>query len=387
MSYYIKALSWRKTEPKWKVQFVSYKKIHTDQLRNSKSKKPKKTWDVKKDRWKPLGFFEGMTIEEARVRAKQINIEEHLKKQEERVRSYEMRYEENQKRFYAKVPDEFAFEFEKRFVTKTFLSKDRNYDGNRAMRLWKAAQKVIIAINCEPSEWYYNIHDFYDYFYERQLSIRYMNEIMKFVNLWGFYICKKMGRPFFQIPRPGGYEKRRIIDAYFQKTKFQKKYSAPLEALSLENNKSQIREDLYNWLYISVWFGLRPKEIDNLHDENFWRVETLFNGRKVLWVYQTKVIALPEEDRWKPIPILYKEQERGVKIIQSDNFKRPLVKSVRFHFGKNVTLYGGRKAFTDLMLSKGHSLENISIWMGHSTINRTWASYKNRRKFHIHYAV
>ena len=118
-----------------------------------------------------------------------------------------------------------------------------------------------------------------------------------------------------------------------------------------------------------------------------WKVETLFNGRKVLWVYQTKIIALPEVDRWKPIPILYPEQEVALKILEERGFKRPLVKTIREHFGKEISLYGGRKGFTDLMLSKGNSLESISIWMGHSTIGRTWKSYKNRRKYHIQYSA
>ena len=93
--------------------------------------------------------------------------------------------------------------------------------------------------------------------------------------------------------------------------------------------------------------------------------------------------GLPREDRWKPIPILYDEQKFGLKIIENQNFKRPLVKTIRKHLGDGYRLYGGRKALTDLMLSKGHELENISIWMGHSTINRTWRHYKNHRKFHI----
>jgi hypothetical protein len=33
-----------------------------------------------------------------------------------------------------------------------------------------------------------------------------------------------------------------------------------------------------------------------------------------------------------------------------------------------LIINAGRKGFTDLMLAKGHSLENISIWMGHSTL-------------------
>jgi hypothetical protein len=49
----------------------------------------------------------------------------------------------------------------------------------------------------------------------------------------------------------------------------------------------------------------------------------------------------------------------------------------------NSALYGGRKGFTDLMLSKGNTIENISIWMGHSTLDRTWRSYKQKMKFHL----
>jgi hypothetical protein len=70
-------------------------------------------------------------------------------------------------------------------------------------------------------------------------------------------------------------------------------------------------------------------------------------------------------------------------LLESGIFKRPILKTVRRHFGARVDLYGGRKEFPDLMLSLGHSLENISIWMGHSTLDRTWRSYKSRRRFHL----
>ena len=103
----------------------------------------------------------------------------------------------------------------------------------------------------------------------------------------------------------------------------------------------------FNWLFLSVWPGLRPQEIDNLHEIQLWRVETPIVGRKVFWIYQTKIIALPPEDRWKPM---------------------------RQYFSKDIDLYGGRKGFTDLMLSRGNTIENISIWMGHSTLDRTWRS-------------
>ncbi len=121
----------------------------------------------------------------------------------------------------------------------------------------------------------------------------------------------------------------------------------------------------------------------NLYNREMWRIETLSTGKKILWVFQTKIIALPVEERWKPIPIIFSEQKFAVRIIESGNFKRPLMKTVIKNFGKGTTTYGGRKGFTDLMLSKNQAFENISVWMGHSSLQRTWKSYKSRRRFHL----
>jgi integrase len=138
-------------------------------------------------------------------------------------------------------------------------------------------------------------------------------------------------------------------------------------------------------LYLTVLFGLRPKEVDHLKDNALWRVETLTNGRKVLWVFQTKLIALPPQDPWKPIPLLYDEQHFALNFIYKGIFKRPLIKTMKRYFDPGIDLYGGRKGFTDLMLSRGQSIENISIWMGHSTLDRTWRTYKDRRRYHLNY--
>ena len=201
---------------------------------------------------------------------------------------------------------------------------------------------------------------------------------MRMANLWGFFICKKMARPFLPVPYPRGYERQRLSEAYYTKQKACKKPSLPLLPEKLQAKKEVINIQNYNWLYLSVWFGLRPQEIDQLKDQRLWRIETTLTERKILWVYQTKIVALPTEERWKPIPILYPEQEEALKIIESQYYKRPLVQTMRRHFGMNVHLYAGRKGFTDLMLKNGHSLESISQWMGHTTIGRTWRNYKCR---------
>jgi integrase len=122
----------------------------------------------------------------------------------------------------------------------------------------------------------------------------------------------------------------------------------------------------YNWLYLSVWLGLRPNEVDKLIDDEFVRILFDKQGIPILWVYQSKLTSIPPRFRWKLIPL----------------FERPLAKTVKKYLGSNITLYGGRKGFTDLMLSINQRLENISQWMGHSTIDRTWKHYKCRTMVH-----
>lgn len=382
MGYFIRALPWKKSSPQWKVQFISYKK---EDIKDSTANKPKKEWDVDKQRWRSLGFHLLMTLDEAKVRARQLNAQRFLKEQEKRIQQRKLEDEQNAKRYDGVLPEEFVAEFEKRFVrvrdsetTKGIRQKSRSYS------IWKAAQKVIFELQIDPSDWLYSTHEIYDHFHKKQLSLRYIYSILKFINLWGFFISKKLSRPFHPIPAPRGYERQRLIEAFYEKDR--RKVSVPSKEISpekLDAVRERLNQPNFNWIFLSVWLGLRPQEVDNLKDETMWRIEIVGTARTILWVFQTKIVALPAEDRWKPIPIIFEQQEFALRIVESGAFKRPLTKTIRKHFGQGTTLYGGRKGFTDLMLSKGQFLENISVWMGHSTLDRTWRSYKRRRKFHL----
>lgn len=380
MSYYIRALPKKKSEPKWKVQYVSFKK---SDYKDSKAKFPKKEWDISTERWIALGFYRYLNLEEAKIRARQLNSQLEIKKQEERLLKSEEASRNFQKRFDSVLPEEFVSEFEKRFMRKRDSEVDRGRRRtSRAMLVWKAAQKMIVSIGVEPTDWFYSSYEIYDYFNSKKYSIRYIQTILKIANLWGYFISKKTGRAFLPISSPKGYERARLIDTYYNKTEKVRIASAPLAPEDLYISKGKIKNEQFNWLYLSVWFGLRPQEIDNFKIKELWRIEENSNP-KILWVFQTKIISLPTEDRWKPIPILFHEQEFALRIIKSQTIQRPLVKTLHHYFGKGIDLYGGRKGFVDLMLSKGHALENISVWMGHSTLDRTWRSYKQRRKYHI----
>lgn len=191
----------------------------------------------------------------------------------------------------------------------------------------------------------------------------------------GLLFCRKLAFPFLAIPIPKGYERARLIEANYEKQDSTvRRASQPLSTFDLLNAKEKLNQANFNWLYLSVCLGLRPQEIDNLHNLRLWRIEknSTSTGKDILWVFQTKIVALPPEDRWKPIPIIFDEQKFALRMLEAKCFKRPLSKTMRLHFGKGTTLYAGRKGFVDLMLAKGHS-----------TLERTWRSYKQRRKFHL----
>jgi hypothetical protein len=364
------------------VQYASYKKA--DWPKNTRAKVPKKEWNISKDRWGSLGFNKFMTLEEAKIRAKQLNAQNHLKRQEEKIKKIEDEQKKTQKRYDSVLPREFVEEFELRFVEKKdsqtrFGERKRS----RSYTAWRAAQKMIAALGVEPSEWFYHTSEIYDYFYNQKTSLRYMNSIRKFANLWGFFICKKLCRPFLPIPTPRGYERKRLLEANYEKKDGVARASKSLTPERLNAVSGKLNRQNFHWLYLTVWFGLRPQEVDNLKNKELWKVEVSPTGRKILWVFQTKIIALPPEDRWKPIPILFDEQQFALKILEDGNFQRPLIKTMRKHFGKGMNLYAGRKGFTDLMMAHGQLFENVSVWMGHSTIERTWRSYKDKTRFHV----
>ncbi len=380
MGYYIRSLPHRKKSPNWKVQFVSYKR---KDIEGAYRPSHRRTWDISKDRWSSLGFHAGMSYEEAKVRMRQLNAELHLKYQEERIRRLEKEKRESKLRRDSLLPEKFVEEFEKLFLQVRY---EKTVRGRRSFRrvstIWNATQKMIETIRIDPWEWFFHMKTIYDYFRSRQLSLYYIHAILRTANLWGFFISRKLAKPFLPVGVPRGYERQLLLESFYQKSK-RRRPSLPLTTEILVRAKDKMRPSHFNFLYLTMWFGLRPQEVENLKKMSSCTVERINSGRRILKVFQTKLVALPPEDRWKPIPILYSEQEFGPGIISPGNFRRPLSKTVHRYFGAGYDLYAGRKGFTDLMLSKGHSLENISIWMGHSSIDRTWRSYKNKRRFHL----
>ncbi len=145
-------------------------------------------------------------------------------------------------------------------------------------------------------------------------------------------------------------EKSFLLDAYFQKQGRHVCESDSITPKQLEDAKGKLNEQNYNWMYLSVWLGLRPLEIDQLRNQNYYRLQKVGENSALLWVYQTKLVSVPPRYKWKLIPLIFEGQVEAIKIIERGYFKRPLNKTVRLHFGVHTTLNGGRKGFTDAVV-------------------------------------
>jgi len=372
VGYYVRFLRVKKSSPRWKLQFVSYRK---QDAANATSKRPKKECDVGPERWRDLGFRPTMSLEEARARQRQLNSSLRLRRQSDRHLEMELSRKRSNQINAATFPEPFLAEFERRFLMRRgFPDSDRR----PSAACWSTAKKIIIELQLEPREWFDSVDKFYDCFHEKAWSLSYIRKVLRLINHWGYFISRKTGMAFLPVPSPRGHERSRLSEAYYKKIADQRRKSDPISAVQLEATRTKLHERHYNWLLLSVWAGLRPSEIDRLKQPGNFHIKRIPKGPSVLWIYQEKLVALPPWERWKLIPLISKQQKGISKIVRSGEFARPCVKTLRRHFGDGVGLYGGRKGFTDLMLNRGFRLEEVSAWMGHTSIERTWRSYRNR---------
>jgi hypothetical protein len=351
MGYYVRALDSKRNHPRWKVQFVSHRKEHT---RGSKALKPKRECDVPKERWKYLGFKFEMTLEQAKARQVQLNAKLKLKLLSGRRSIAEI----SRRSFELSTACAFSQVFVKE-IEKIHLKPTRASPSHRKClrTAWATARKVIVAVESDPSAWLENSAGFYDYFAGNGWSISYIRRLIRIANLWGHFICRRIGRSFLPIPYPRGYERARLFEAYFRRVGNNLRKSKPLTPELLESQRPGLSAPHFNWLYLSVWAGLRPQEIDQLKDPRMFVVKAMPDRRFVLWVYQTKIVSLPSWERGKPIPLIYEEQRVIPDIVNRQEFSRPSTKVLKIRFGQNVSVYAGRKGFTDLMLGRGQPLE------------------------------
>lgn len=338
--------SWRLIEESW-----------------SEGKKSQKA--VPKEIYPTLGFNLAWKIDQARARASQLNKLKTVEKKSAAGAARRYKFEELVKEAF--LDPTLAEEFVEKLLDENFGSEDNL---KRLMFHWTAVQKLIQTLKLEPKDFADKKKSIYKYFQTECYSVDYSNRLIRIMNMWGSFISRKQNRHYEILPRPRGIYREAIAEAA-DPTNGVKPLTA--ELLSLNADKFKVPGQ-FEWVYVSFWFGLRPKEVTGQ-----WKL-TKDGNVDILNIYQSKLTTVKKEDRWKLIPVLYPEQRRALSMIKLGGLKRPLLKTVVSIFGEGFGLYSGRKGFTDLMLDKGQDLEAISAWLGHRTLDRTWRHYKNRNR-------
>lgn len=325
------------------------------------------------------GFDPMWPLQKARERLKQVQAQDKVERINNRKAKAQARIRERKLVDSAYLPEKLCREFE------VFLSRKIGFgDGRLPSRIdshWLGAQKMICEVQTEPKDYEEYSERFYQYVIKHKYSPSYLQKMLRIVNYWGYFVCRHQKQAFLPVRWPQGIWKERIADAYFDQRPHGLE-SAPLLPNELEKARSSLLTPAYNWLFISVWLGLRPSEIDALTDKKKmknWRIEKDKQGITILRVYQPKLVSIEREKRWKGIPILFDQQVQALDFIKSGEFKRPLTKTIHLHISDRHNNYGGRKGFMDLMLSLGQKFENVSVWLGHTTLDRSLRNYKNKQ--------
>lgn len=339
----------------------------------------KTTKFVPKEAYFALGINPDWTIEEAKVRISQLNKTNRIEKK--KLTASVRRLKEERL-----IESAFLVEDQvKRFIEYLKKVKRTRVQSKKFLSYWNFTQKLIAELKTEP-QYYRDVQDqIYMHFVDKQISPSYSKKILAVLNMWGRFVSREQKAFFEPVEGARGADLNAIRKAY-QKKESYRGPSKPLTPELLESIKDKLPSiDQYNWCFVSVWFGLRPEEIDSLSNKQSWRIELDPKTKaKNFCVYQTKLESSveDEEDRWKSIPVIFPEQNQALKIIEDGNLVAPLNKVLKKHT-EGCTKYGGRKNFVDLMLDRGQDFQEISLWMGHKDIKITFDRYKlkNRVRF------
>lgn len=331
------------------------------------------------------GFSPSMTLTEAKKRATRLNKERSFQRDEVR-----QRINSAKNLLTLESLDNVLFPIE--YVTDFGDQlEDENFGSDSHLKKLRSQfnfiQKMVISLRLTPDQYKEKSKRVYKFLIEEKVSIDYGNKLISMMNRWGQYLSRQQNQYFEPVPAPKGRVRSAIADAQRSKSGKDTELGVRTESEPLTPEILKLHKDKFtnpehwNFLFIGLWFGLRPHEIDLLKDKTKWKViKDKDAGIMVLRIYQTKLMEVEESKRYKSIPILFKEQHDALTLVKQQVFSRPHSKTVRKNLQANITLYGGRKGFTDLMLNREQRIEDISLWLGHRNITTTWKHYKDREK-------
>ncbi len=323
---------------------------------------------VTPDAFKALGFDPSWSIDLAKKRAKELNSSNLLQRSQQRsITKSAARVRDKLISSSHWLPISDVTEFEG-YLKMTNMGSPEHFE--KRMIMWDTAQKIITHMSIDPRVYSDYCKGFFNYFISKNYSPDYCNKLLAIINQWGMFYSKRRNTSFEPIRYPSAQEKEKIKQGYRKSKTCREGGSDRMTPQILEKIKSKLTEEHYQWVYVSLWFGLRPDEIELAQF-------TVYTDE----IYKIRVLRIwaPKTQTYKFIPILYPEQSQAVSWLRP--MKRPLNKTLKSATGNSrITAYGGRKGFEKLMTGKGESLTAISAWLGHTNLRTTKTYYEDQEK-------
>jgi hypothetical protein len=273
----------------------------------------------------------------------------------------------------AYLPQAIVEAFEKKLKNDSYAA---DYEKSKTHFHWKTAMKVIAEIEINPSEWADNKRSVIKKLEGYAPST--VSKLISLMNSYGVFYSKKMGQFYERLTMPKGVEVGRISDKYLDKTGGRTKEAKGVNLGDMEKIKSDdtLNIEEINWCIVCLGLALRPIEMDAISNRN--EKSLIISGSRIK-IYQSKLVSLPKHMRFKEVQIKHPFQEEAFKLIKSScSFQKPSKYKIQKILGDEFGLYSFRKGYTDIMLKLNEPITRISLDMGHSSIDRTWKSYRKR---------
>lgn len=355
-----------KNNSRWRVRERTYEK-------------DREIWrSVKLNQYAGLGIRKDMTLDEVRAALGSINANAELVERERNRAKVQVRLDQQQLVECAHLPTIFVQKFETDHLPTRYLGNEARLV--KVKQHWRAAQEVIRLIERPIEQWHRYPEPFYAYFTKHAYSPGYVDNVMSILNRWVDYLGIEQDKFYRPVPAPSSSWAAKLADAFEESG--DGKASLPLtpEMLQKAQKSEKMKFSLphYNWLYCTVWAGLRPNEASALLNPKYTRLSEQ-DGTPILAVYQSKLKNVPKrEDRWKYIPLFLPEQRHIVEIIESKVLEELLAKTISKRW-PGCYQYAGRKGFHELMVTR-YQQEELEVvrWLGHRSLDMALKHYAKR---------
>lgn len=347
-------------------------------------------WDLAVDQWKggeykrlfpprheyqQYGLDPSDSVEVAREKIKFIQARDRAEKLLQKRARIDQRLKEEDTIESAWLPLQVWRDFEQALLDRYLWTEipPKTQSHLRALR------RMVREIDADPSQWPKRAAAIYRWFLTNKLSLSYVEKLIPLLNFYGYLYCEALKKPFIQVPAPRG-KIASEIDKVNRAARGGKQDAAePLTRSGLES--LDLKDPQNRWMRVTFWFGLRPEEADTLQKpqgKETWKTSADEDGTPVLHVYQSKLVGVEPDRRWKRIPAIAPEQRALlIEVVNRRPLRRPLCKTLQKQLGEGYGLYSGRKGFEQMMRADyGQDPINISRWLGHQNINMTRAHYE-----------